>query len=391
MPYTRRLFLQSMAALSALRIPFSRASAPTLPLSLALHSPWMANQIAITRSGKRFLGLPRYSARYGTPSLARQAADGTLQPFPGNHWNNWQPGADGGEAFVYLNSVHVFADETVWCVDQGALSAGIFGEAYSRPAPGAQKIVQLDASSGAILRILRFSETLLPPGAQLNDLRFHGSRLYISDSGLGAILIHDLASGETLRRLSGWPQVKASNKAPPAMLAHIKGGQTFHPPNSDMIEITADGKWLYWAAPTGPLFRVETRYLVDRACSDADIAARVEAVYDNNFSGGCAMDSAGNVYFCETATRQITLWSPEGKSAVLVSDPRLIRPDGAFISADRKLYIPVKQPVERAADTGNGEPLFAIYSVDLPASFAGIRLGGAVTGQLAARDQSRPQ
>ena len=376
MPYSRRSFLKCIATLSAIRIPFSQAAAPALELELAVQSPWMANQVAITRSGKLFLGLPRYSATYATPSLARQASDGTMHPFPGNHWNRWKPGDDGRDAFIYLNSVHVFADETVWCVDQGSLSAGIFGEQYARPAPGAQKIVQLHASSGEILRIVRFDETILPPGAQLNDVRFHGSHMYISDSGLGAIIIHDLESGETLRRLSGQPQVKASNNAPPAMLAHVKGGQTFHPPNSDMIEITADGKWLYWAAPTGPLYRVETRYLRDRARSDADIAARVERVYDNNFSGGCAMDSAGNIYFSETATHHITLWSPEGKSAILVSDPRLIRPDGSFISPDRKLFIPVKQPIQK----GNSEQIFNIYSVDLPESYAGIPLGSAVTG-----------
>lgn len=122
------------------------------------------------------------------------------------------------------------------------------------------------------------------PGAQMNDLRFHGNALYITDSGLGGIIVHDMTSGKTQRRLSGKPVVKVSDKAPPAMLSGIKGGKTFHPPNSDMIEITADGKWLYWAAPSG-----ETR--------------------------------------------------------VIASDARLLRPDGTFISADRQLYIPVKQPL----------------------------------------------
>lgn len=50
-----------------------------------------------------------------------------------------------------------------------------------------------------------------------------------------------------------------------------------------MIEITADGKWLYWAAPTGPLYRVETHLLRDTTLSDVELSAHVEAVYDNNF------------------------------------------------------------------------------------------------------------
>ncbi|QCP62367.1 SMP-30/gluconolactonase/LRE family protein [Pantoea sp. SO10] len=376
MPYSRRALIKGLAVLSIMRIPVSRASLPTLALNVAVESPWMANQVAITRNNRLFLGLPRYSAEYSTPSLARLAEDGSMQPFPGNSWNDWKPGDDGSEAFIYLNSVHVFDDDTVWCVDQGSLSAGIFGEKYSKPAPGAQKIVQLDANSGKILRILRFDDQILPPGSQLNDLRFHGSLMYLSDSGIGGIIIHDLETGKTTRRLSGLPVVKASNKAPPAMLAHVKGGKTFHPPNSDMIEITADGKWLYWAAPTGPLYRVETQLLRDNTLSDVELAAHVEAVYDNNFSGGCAMDSEGNVYFSETVTHNITVWSPKGKTAVLISDPRLIRPDGSFISSDRGLYIPVKQPVKSTTS----EQVFYIYRVDLPHSIAGIHLGHAVTG-----------
>ncbi|MCS2159353.1 hypothetical protein MUU48_20990 [Scandinavium sp. H11S7] len=98
----------------------------------------MANQIAITPGGMLFLGLPRYSADFPTPSLARQNADGIMQPFPDNEWNTWQSGDDGSEAFVYLNSVHVFSDETVWCVDQGSCITGflhwcfnVYNSAYS--------------------------------------------------------------------------------------------------------------------------------------------------------------------------------------------------------------------------------------------------------------------
>lgn len=381
MELSRRIFLKGMTALCMTKVPLAHAVGPKPTLERVLTSPWMANQVAITRQQRLFLGLPRYSSEHPTPSLARQSKEGILQPFPGNSWNNWKPGDDGSKAFVYLNSVHVFNDETVWCVDQGSLSAGVFGEQYSKPAPGAQKIVQLDAESGEILRILRFDDHILPPGAQLNDLRFHGSLMYVTDSGLGGIIVHDFENDKTIRRLSGLPVVKASDKAPPAMLAHVKGGTTFHPPNSDMIEITADGKWLYWAAPTGPLYRVETRFLRDMTRSDAEVASQVEAVYDNNFSGGCAMDSEGNVYFSETVTHNITVWSPTGKTAVLVSDPRLVRPDGSFISQDRKLYIPVKQPVKSTTSRGEQASNFHIYCVDLPERVEGIRLGHAVTGE----------
>lgn len=376
MNLNRRTFLLALGALGITRNVQAFTAEDPLPLELVLVSPWMANQVALTRENVLFLGLPRYAKDKPTPSLARREADGRLRAFPGNGWNEWQPGEDGRNAFVYLNSVHIFADDTVWCVDQGSLSAGIFSPQDAVPQPGAQKLVQLDAHSGDILQILRFDEHILPPGAQMNDLRFHGTALYITDSGLGGIIVHDMASGKTQRRLSGNAVVKASDKAPPAMLSGIKGSKTFHPPNSDMIEITADGKWLYWAAPTGPLYRVETRWL-QSDLSDEDILPHVEQVYDNNFSGGCCMDAAGNVYFSETVTHNIRVLAPSGETRVIASDARLLRPDGTFISADRQLYIPVKQPLP--AQPG-AVAHFAIYKLALPDEFQGLSLGGAVTG-----------
>ncbi|WP_217696695.1 L-dopachrome tautomerase-related protein [Mycobacterium sp. GA-1841] len=341
----------------------------------------MANQVALTSDNIMFLGLPRYARQTPTPSMARREPGGTLVPFPGDSWNDWKPGDDGRDAFVYLNSVHIFADDMVWCVDQGSLSEGIFPSVNATLASDAQKLIQLDPRSGRVLTVLRFDETILPPGAQMNDLRMHGSLLYVTDSGLGGLIVHDLATGKTMRRLSGDKVVRASLADVPEILAHVKGGETFRPPNSDMIEITADGKWLYWAAPTGPLYRVETRYLKDEAVSDAELAAHVEHVFDNNFSGGCAMDSLGNVYFSETVTRNITVLSPSGKTAVLVSDPTLVRPDGSFISRERRLYIPIKQPVESGIEgpTADEAP-FVTYAVSLPESLDGIPLGGPVTG-----------
>lgn len=256
--------------------------------------------------------------RRGLGSLTG-ASDGSLEPFPGNAWNQWSPGDDGREAFVYLDSVHVFHDDTVWCVDQGSLGPGVFPGLNATFHRDAQKLVQLDATTGRILRVLRFDESILPHGAQMNDLRFHGSTMYVSDSGLGGIIVHDLATGRTLRRLSGHALVKASMAAVPPILAHIQGSEPFRPPNSDMIEITADGKWLYWAAPTGPLYRVEARLLADESIPEAQLAAHVEHVFDNQFSGGCSMDSLGNVFFSETQTQAIRILSPGGQTRVIAS------------------------------------------------------------------------
>lgn len=374
---TRRMVLAGAGALgfSSALGDITKADEP-LRLAVAARSPWMANQVALTSNNVMFLGCPRYTPSEDTPALVRRDAAGKMHPFPGNGWNMWKPGADGREAFVYLNSVHIFADNTVWVVDQGSLSADAFGTEYSNPQPGAQKIVQLSSETGEILKILRFDETILPAGAKMNDLRFHGSKMYVSESGLGALIVHDLETGETIRRLSGRPSVMAQKVSMTLALQPDGKEKPFTPPNADLIEISEDGQWLFWAAPTGPLYKIRTEDLNNRTITDDVLETHVEKVSDIAFSSGCAMDTRGNFYACETKSGKITVIAPSGKTATLTSNPDFVRPDGAFISSDRKLYVP-RKPRE---PSGVAETPFAIYALQLPSTLKGLTLGSAITG-----------
>ncbi len=354
----------------------SAAAGTPRKLTVAARSPWMANQVALTSGNVMFLGCPRYTPSEDTPALVRRDSAGQMHPFPGNAWNEWKPGADGRNAFVYLNSVHIFADDTVWVVDQGSLSADAFGAQYASPQAGAQKIVQLSSDTGEILKIIRFDETILPAGAKMNDLRFHGAKMYVSESGLGALIVHDLVTGETIRRLSGRPSVMAQKVSMTLALQPDGKEKPFTPPNADLIEISQDGRWLFWAAPTGPLYKIPTDYLNDPAMTDDELEKHVEKVSDIEFSNGCAMDTLENFYSCETKSGKITVIAPSGKTATLTFDPDFVRPDGAFISSDRKLYVP-RKPREPG---GKADAPFAIYAVPLPDTIDGIRLGNAVTG-----------
>jgi len=346
-------------------------AAEQLPMKVAVHSPWMSNGVALTSDNIMFLGLPRFPGHEVTPSVARIAADGTAWPFPGGAWNNWVPGGDVTNAFVYVNSVHIFADDTVWCVDQGALRDDV-------AAPGAQKIVQLDARSGAVLKIIRFSDDIAPPGSKINDLRFDGPLMYITDSGLGGIIVYDMTTGKSIRRMSGFKEVLAGYEKP-------RPGNKHKTPKSDLIEISPDGKWLYWASPTGPLRRVETRYLRDTSMPDTELASRVEKYCDIGLTGGTAMDTLGNFYLADIHGKRVIVRSPSGQEAVLASHPDLISADAPFITADRQLFVPSPQ-TERTALFGGPDTTkrpFLTFVVDLPKELAGIPLGDAVTGKRA--------
>jgi len=212
-------------------------------LAIAARSPeFLCNAVALTGAGTMFLGLPRWTGMRDTPSVVRVDADGALQPFPGGAWNNWAFGKPVEDALVQVSAVHVFGDDTLWVIDQGAPD----GKATL---PGAQKVLQFDTRSGALLRALRFDADVLPEGARLHDLRIHGSRIYLTDAGLGALVVHDLATGLTLRRLEAHPLLLQSEVQPlrgsgrrvlvDADGERLRLGCTF-------LETSPDGEWLYF-------------------------------------------------------------------------------------------------------------------------------------------------
>ena len=386
-PMTRRRFLTATTGLTAGAVgavtlggfpagTAAWAAAEELSFTVAAKSPWMSNQSALTSYNHMFLGLPRYPGHESTPGVGRRLADKTVIAFPGNAWNDWKPGDSGKDSFVYVNGLHIFADDTVWVVDQGGLRPDAAPVELSTPKPGAQKVVQLHPHSGKVLSVIRFDDEILPTGAQLNDLRIHGSTMYLTDSGTGALIVHDLSSGKTTRRLSGYPQMLGIPTTT-AQGAH-------RTPKADMIEVSAAGDWLYWAAPTGPLYRIPTRLLRNSRRTDAELATHIEHVADIPRSGGCAIDSRGNIYLSDLDNRQVVLLAASGKTAVLARNAKLISPDGGFISADRHLYIPAPQS---SLTTLFGNPTdlttkpFMIYSLKLPRSFDDIPLGKAVNGK----------
>lgn len=354
-------------------------AAPQPTLRAAAHSPrFLCNAVALTSHKAMFLGLPRWPGMESTPSVVRVGPEGALQPFPGGAWNEWAPGKDPLNAFVMVNGLHIFADDSLWVVDQGTADR-------AATLPGAQKLVQIDTTGGQILKVLRFGPDILPEGAQMNDLRISGDLLYITDSGLGALIVHDLRSGHTIRRLSRHPLTMHTPNRP--LINHDRklfedaSGKrpTVH---ADMLEVTADGRWLYFCTPTGPIRRVPTAALRDESLDDAALARKVELVAQIPTIMGTAIDTLGNLYYTDTEARRIMVLTPSGQKLQLLKDERLVNGDAMFITADRQIYVPCAQ-TERLAVFNRGvdalRPPWTIMAFSLPRSLQGHRLGDAVT------------
>lgn len=364
---SRRTALAGLAAAGvapSLSIPASAGANPPSALEIAARSPWLCNAVAVAPDGAIFLGLPRFEGHVTTPSLAKLDANGVARPFPGDRWNGWKPGDSGRDAFVMVNSIHIFADGTLWVVDQGRIAGN--------PAPAQPKLVRIDPRTGTVLTVLRFDDDVLPSGATMNDLRVHDGMVYITDSGLGGIIVHDLCANRTIRRLSG----HAALRKPTAAVQKGTGGRALADAtgprpavHSDMIELDADGAWLYWATPTGPICRISTALLVDETLDDPALAATIQTVATIPTIGGTAMDTLGNLYLSDVENRRITVLTPQGRTLTLVADKRLVTPDALFIDASRRLLIPAAQIetiAPHAGGTDRTQAPWVVYAMALP-------------------------
>ena len=114
--------------------------------------------------------------------------------------------------------------------------------------------------------------------------------------------------------------------------------------HADQLEVSPDGKLLYYCPCSGPTSRIETRYLDDPSLTDAQLAEHVQPFYDNATIGGTAIDDQGRVYFDDADHQQIVRVTPDGKATVLFQDKALLHwGDAMYIDADRNLWVPVAQ------------------------------------------------
>lgn len=376
----RRNFCQTTAlagtALALCASPLAKAAAVLAkvgqPLVEVAHLDWLCNAVGLTSTGRLFVGLPRWPGFETTPSIAEVLPDGSLRPFPGGNWNRWAPGKPVSEALVTINTIHIFDDDTLWAVDQG-VDAGPGGVNQG------QKILQFDTRDGKLLRSITLGPSVLPAGANLNDLRLDSEHAYLTDSGLGAIVVVNLRTGVAIRRLAEHPSTKMSPERRPLgenawPLQRPDGSD--HQVHSDPIEISPDGQWLYYQPLTGPLWRVPTAGLRDTQVSEKALGQSVEFVYDTGALTGTAIDSAGNLYLGEYDKPRVTVLAPDGTLRVVAQDPDLWNPDAMIISDKRELYIPVPQSARMASNRGpHGVSAlqlpFKIYKVQLPANLGG--------------------
>ena len=296
--------------------------------------------IAVSGEGRIFTNFPRWF-----PSIPMSVAEigekGEVSPYPDAEWNNWNPEKPPGKHFICVQSVYVDMENDLWILDP-ALSI-YHGEVV----PGGAKLVKVDLSTDQVIQTVVFDSMIAPSTGYLNDVRVDTKRnyAYITDSGLGAIIVVDLSTGKSRRVLEEDVSVKAEN-----VVLTIEGEAWLeahgNPPqvHSDGIALTRDGAYLYYQALTGrTLYRIRTKYLRDSTISEQELGEKVELVGKTGAADGITIGPDDCLYLTSLEYNAIRRRLPNGEIQTVFRDERLKWPDSIAIPKTGEIYFTVSQ------------------------------------------------
>ena len=331
---------------------------------VATFSGPMPTGVTVANDGRVFVNFPRWGddVEYTVAELK----DGKTAAFPDAGINRYSEGDDPAGKLVSVQSVVVDpGGNRLWILDTGSL-------AFGPVKPRGGKLMAVDLNSNQIAKKIIFPSDVALTNTYLNDVRFDLRRgaegmAFITDSssaGPSGIIVVDLASGKSWRRLSGHPSTK-----PDAAFVPVVEGELLQlripgqPPQkfavgADGIALSADGKTLYYCPLTSRhLFSVSVDALADQTKSDADVAATVRDLGEKGgASDGLESDTEGRVYLSDYEHDAIHRRGAGGEIETLVHDPRVLWPDTLSLAADGYLYFTANQ-IERGAGFHDGKDL----------------------------------
>jgi sugar lactone lactonase YvrE len=161
----------------------------------------MPTGVAISQEGRTFLCFPRWDDAM-LCTVGELLPDGKVVYYPDLHFNQPDPDAPADSLFS-VQSLLVDAHNHLWLLDTGRIRRN--------PAvKGAAKLVLVDLYVNKVVKTFALPPEVTRPDTYLSDLRIDLRKgaegvAYITDSGAGAIVVLDLATGRALRRLGGHP------------------------------------------------------------------------------------------------------------------------------------------------------------------------------------------
>jgi len=325
----------------------------------ALLYGYMPTGVAVSAGGRVFVCFPRWEDGL-IYTVGEVQPDGSVTPYPDLAFN--QPDPDAPERSLYsVQSVVVDARDRLWLLDTGRIRW--------RPATrGAAKLLAFDLKTDRLVKTVVMPDAEALSGSYLNDVRFdlsagEGGFAYITDSGLGGIIVVDLASGTVMHRLRGHPSTQ-----PQDVLPVVEGRPLYRRRTpeaapepfavaADGIALSPDGRTLYYCPLSSRrLYSISTADLRDATLSETDLARQVVDLGPKPLVDGMVMDAAGRLYLSAFEQNAIMRRLPDGTIETVATDARLLWPDSFSIGPDGWLYVTANQ-LHRQAQFHGGRDL----------------------------------
>lgn len=321
----------------------------TLQLEEVARFDHQVTGVSVSEEGRIFVNFPRWTEDTEI-SVAELLPDGTLKPYPDERWNEWcntrKNELSAGDHWVCVQSVVADGRGHLWVLDPAA-------PATAALVPGGPKLVKIRLSDDRAVQTIAFDTDVAPSGSYLNDVRLSpdGHHAYITDSGgQGALVVVDLQAGRARRVLDAHPTVQAEKDV---TVSHH--GRPIRRPDgrgvefaADGIELSRDGRTLYWQALTGrTLHAISTDALHDESLDEAALGAKVECVGENGVSDGLWIDARGRMYI--SALEEDAIKVRDGDTVtMLLQDERLRWPDTFSEGPDGWVYVTSSRIMDNA-------------------------------------------
>lgn len=314
-----------------------------------------------TKSGRVFVNFPFWSDDH-TISVA-EIVNGQPRPFPDREWNSPGP---AGSHFVCVQSVVVDANDFLWILDPAAPKT-------KEIVKGGPKLVKVDLTTNRVVQTIPFNEDIAPAKSYLNDVRIDtdANIAYITESGIGSLVVVDLKSGKARRLLAG----HKSTQVEPGVTIRVDGKELIDQEKNKPPQFAADGialdqknGYLYYHALTGhTLYRIKTSYLNDEKLSKHDLESKVENLGQTPAPDGMLEASDGSLYLTDVKGGAILHWDlASRKTTTVIQNKRLLWPDTMSWGPTGSLYVTASQienmPKFNAGKSTRTEP-YKLYKV----------------------------
>ena len=294
--------------------------------------------VAVSKTGRIFVNFPDWSDDH-TISVA-ELVGGKPKPFPNPEVNGPGPAESH---FICVQSVYVDAADNLWILDPAAPK-------MKEIVKGGPKLVKVDLKTNQVTQTIPFGEDAAPKKSYLNDVRIDTAAevAFITDSGLGAIVVVELKSGKARRVLEGHQSTKAETSVKLVVDGReLLDQEKKSPPqiNSDGIALDLKNDYLYYHALTGhTLYRIKTEFVKDPNISKSDLEARVEKVATTPAPDGMLESPDGSIYLTEIEQNGIARFDPAtNKVETVIEDKRLSWPDTLSWGPGGTLYVTCSQ------------------------------------------------